>query len=114
MFDELQLSTFSNEMASITVDKPLPDFASIAVQPVSPESEVVSYAKGQTILPMIGTGKRSIIVSAGEVIVLMNGRPVDLIEAGEYFDESIWFGAKAIAFSDCTLIMSTEMAAQQH
>ena len=42
-------------------------------------------------------------VAAGEVIILRDGRPVDLVEAGELLDPNIWRNATAIAHTDCTL-----------
>lgn len=43
------------------------------------------------------------MVASGEVLILRDGRLVDLVEAGELLDPSIWSDATAIAFTDCTL-----------
>lgn len=40
-------------------------------------------------------------VLAGEVVILRQGRPVDLIEPGEWLDG--WIGADAIAWRDTVL-----------
>ena len=46
---------------------------------------------------------RAYVVASGEVLILRDGRPVDLVEAGELLDPRIWRDATAIARTDCTL-----------
>lgn len=41
----------------------------------------------------------------GEIVIFSNGRPVDLVEAGEYVDTRMWVDATAVAQTDCTLRM---------
>ena len=62
-----------------------------------------TYEQGETIMQMMGLENRAFIVTSGEVVIMQSGRPVDLIEAGEYFDESIWLGAEAVALTACVL-----------
>lgn len=83
----------------------LPTTSSTAV----PNEEVVSYAEGQTIAHIMGLGRRAFVVNSGEIAIYVNGRPVDLVEAGEYFDESIWLGGEAVALTDCTLRIIEEL-----
>ncbi|MEZ4659735.1 MAG: hypothetical protein R2911_19440, partial [Caldilineaceae bacterium] len=42
-------------------------------------------------------------VLAGEVLIVRNGRTVDLVEAGEWLNAQIWPGATAMAWTDCIL-----------
>ncbi|MEM7131555.1 MAG: cyclic nucleotide-binding domain-containing protein [Chloroflexota bacterium] len=73
-----------------------------------PAKNSTTYPKGETIIPLMGLGQRAFIVASGEVVILQNGRPVDLVEAGEYFDESIWLGAEAVALTECTIVPVSE------
>jgi len=43
------------------------------------------------------------VVTRGEVMILRAGRIIDIVEAGELLDASIWRGATAVAYTDCTL-----------
>lgn len=74
--------------------------------PVSNETSSansVACSQGETLIPVMGSGSRAYIVTSGELAIYVNGQLVDFIDAGEYFDESIWPGGKAIAFTDCVL-----------
>ena len=45
-------------------------------------------------------------VIAGELMILVNGYSIDLIEAGEYLDERIWNdGVVVQARTDCELVL---------
>lgn len=80
----------------------------LLVWATGPSQDVLNYSQGEVIVHVMGLGDQAFVVSSGEVVIMQNGRPVDLIEAGEYFDESIWLGAEAIALSDCRLVPVVE------
>lgn len=42
-------------------------------------------------------------VASGEVLILREGRVVDIVEPGELLDPRIWTDATAVALTDCTL-----------
>ena len=46
-------------------------------------------------------------VLEGEVLIVRNGRTVDLVEAGEWLDAQIWTDATAVAWTDCILENAT-------
>lgn len=73
------------------------------------DGQFVSYTAGQTVAHIMGLGQRAYIVTSGEIAIYVNGRPVDLVEAGEYFDESIWLGGEAVALTDCSLRIIQEI-----
>lgn len=89
----------NNEIAALR------PFSTTKTQP----TQTVRYSQGQTVAHIMGLSHRAYVVTSGEVAIYVNGRPVDLIEAGEYFDESIWLGGEAIALTDCTLRFVTEV-----
>ncbi|MEZ4869962.1 MAG: hypothetical protein R3C14_52025 [Caldilineaceae bacterium] len=86
------------------------------------------FAKGQTIFttqkhpgqkhpgqkhPEQNCGKQnyagqSYLVLSGEVVIMRNGRPVDLIEAGEWLESALWVGSSAVALTDCTVEAQSE------
>lgn len=43
------------------------------------------------------------VVTDGEVMIMREGRIIDIVEAGELLDSRIWTGATAVAYTDCTL-----------
>lgn len=73
------------------------------------DGQFVSYPAGQTVAHIMGLGQRAYIVTSGEIAIYVNGRPVDLVEAGEYFDESFWLGGEAVALTECTLRIIQEI-----
>ena len=59
----------------------------------------IQFTKGQQLFhaAMLNTG--AYLVTSGEVLIARNGRPVDLVEAGELLDIELWPGATAIALT---------------
>ncbi|MEZ4706425.1 MAG: hypothetical protein R3A44_04425 [Caldilineaceae bacterium] len=61
------------------------------------------FALGGQILFQEGDTDSAYRVLKGEVLILRQGRVVDLVETGELLDAHIWPGATAVAWTDCTL-----------
>ncbi|MBV7332209.1 hypothetical protein KFU94_29045 [Chloroflexi bacterium TSY] len=51
--------------------------------------------------------RETYIVTTGEIVITRNGRPVDLIEEGEYLDPGMWSGVEATALTNCELSVVT-------
>jgi len=64
-----------------------------------------SVPRGSRIFDKYAPPSRPYTVAAGEVMILRDGRLVDLVEAGELLDPRIWQGATAVARTDCTLAL---------
>lgn len=77
--------------------------AIVSAPKASHNASALTYVEGETIIPVMGLGNRAYTVARGELAVYVNGQPVDLIEAGEYFDESIWLGGEVVALTECVL-----------
>ncbi|MEZ4656389.1 MAG: hypothetical protein R2911_02350 [Caldilineaceae bacterium] len=60
-------------------------------------------ALGGQMLFQEGDATSAYRVLKGEVLILRQGRVVDLVEAGELLDARIWPGAMAVAWTECTL-----------
>ena len=61
-------------------------------------------AAGQPIFSGHEVEEQPYLVTSGEVLILRNGRPVDLIEEGELLDLTLWPGTMAMALSSCVLV----------
>lgn len=60
-------------------------------------------AAGQPIFSGHEPTSKMYLVTSGEVLMLRNERPVDLLERGDLLDLQIWPNATAVALHDCTL-----------
>ncbi len=61
-------------------------------------------AAGQPIFSGHEIETHAYLVTSGEIVILRNGRPVDLLEAGELLDLTLWPGTRVMALSACTLV----------
>lgn len=64
----------------------------------------VYIAKGQPVFKSYDAKGQSYLVISGEVAILRNGRPIDLVECGEILDLRLWPSTTAMALSACTLV----------
>ena len=62
-------------------------------------------AQGERIFSRTSPVWRAYTVTAGEVLIVRDGLPVDLVGAGELLDPRFWPGATALAHTDCTLAL---------
>ena len=62
-----------------------------------------TISKGMSVFGASKQLAGTYVVANGEVMILRDGRLVDIVEAGELLDARIWRGATAIAYTDCTL-----------
>ena len=69
-------------------------------------------AKGQPILHECEGENCQYLVTDGEVGILRNGRPIDLVECDEVLDMMLWPNSTAMALSDCTLVAMTRTDSQ--
>lgn len=88
--------------------------ASRRIKPITATTDSIAYAQGETIIAMMGLSNSAYVVDSGELAIYVNGLPVDIIEAGEYFDESICCGGQAVALTDCTLRPVNQPSVIQH
>lgn len=72
-----------------------------ATSPIVPKLYV---AAGQPIFSGHEIEEQTYLVTSGEILMLRNGQPVDLLEADELLDLRLWPGTTAMALSSCTLI----------
>ncbi|MEZ4684272.1 MAG: hypothetical protein R2932_59680 [Caldilineaceae bacterium] len=86
-------------------------FASLPF-PVRPTTVARHIAKGQPIRHECEEGNRQYLVTDGEVVILRNGRPLDLVECDEVLDMRLWPNATAMALSDCTLVAMVKSDSQ--
>lgn len=70
-------------------------------QPPKSSSKVMALG-GQIIFDENETSQAYQVIS-GEVVILRSGQMVDLVQAGELLDASIWNGATAVAWTHCVL-----------
>ena len=63
----------------------------------------IYIAAGQPIYSGHELEEWSYVVTSGEVLILRDERPIDLVEAGELLDLTLWPGTTAVALSSCTL-----------
>lgn len=66
--------------------------------------------RGETIVLNQEPEAKAYEVTCGEVLIIHNGRIVDLVEAGEILDTAFWPGAMMIARIDCVLKMTNGSA----
>lgn len=76
---------------------------SLFASPAQPTAPAMYVAKDQPIFGDYESEQQSYLVTSGEVLILRNGRPVELLERGEIFDPSLWPGTTAMALHNCTL-----------
>ncbi|MEZ4618728.1 MAG: hypothetical protein R2867_24885 [Caldilineaceae bacterium] len=67
---------------------------------------------GQPILHDRKKDNCQYLVTDGEVVILRNGRPIDLVECDEVLDMRLWPNATAMALSDCTLVAMVKSDSQ--
>ena len=60
--------------------------------------------QGGLIFGRVAPLARPYVVAAGEVLILRDGQPVDLVTAGELLDPRFWGEVTAVAHTDCTLV----------
>lgn len=70
----------------------------------------VYIAKGQPFFTIGYAEKQNYRVTGGEVIILRNGWPIDLVECGEELDMMLRPNTTAMALSDCTLVATASVA----
>ena len=63
----------------------------------------LEITKGQRLFTDPALHSGTYLVTSGEVLILRNGRPVDLVEAGEILSREVWSDADAVALTTCTL-----------
>ena len=85
------------------------DLPETQTAPVRSE-HTLHFATGEIIREAGATLSQSYVITNGEVIILRNGVPVDLLEAGEILDDFCWEGATAVAHADCALSIVDEQA----
>ena len=66
------------------------------------------FARGEVLFPAsdahgLDTDIQDFVLAEGELVVLQDGRPVDLIEAGEWFTAWLWDDAQVVAHTDCAV-----------
>jgi hypothetical protein len=59
--------------------------------------------KGQTVFDEQTLFDATYLVRSGEILIVRNGRPIDLVEADELLAATLWSGAIAIAMTDSLL-----------
>ena len=59
----------------------------------------IQFAKGEQLFHAAMRNTGTYVVTSGEVLIVRNNRPVDLVEAGELLDSELWPGATAIALT---------------
>jgi hypothetical protein len=58
--------------------------------------------KGQQLFTEPALDEQSYLMISGELLILRDGRPVDLVEAGDLLERALWPGTTAIALTACT------------
>lgn len=66
-------------------------------------NEHILLSEGQQVFHGPTSSGDTFLVTSGEVLILRNGRPVDLVEAGELLEKNLWPDASAVALTICTL-----------
>jgi hypothetical protein len=61
------------------------------------------FSRGEIVFPAGEGTAATYVLCEGEILILRRGRPVDLIEPGEFYDPALWRDAVALAHGDCTL-----------
>ncbi len=78
-----------------------------ATTPLVPKMYV---AAGQPIFSGHEIEAQTYLVTSGEIVILRNGQPVDLLEEDELLDLRLWPGTTAKALSSCTLVPLSKIA----
>ena len=79
-------------------------FATIPTQKQSSSVTPTTYiAAGEPIFSGHESTAKPYLVTSGEILILRNGQPVDLLEPGDLLDLHIWADATAVALNSCTL-----------
>ena len=66
-----------------------------------------TFRKGQIVFDAKRSQLQPCLVASGEVVIVRDGSAVEIVEAGECLDPSLWTRATAIAWTDCRLISMT-------
>lgn len=77
------------------------------------------FARGETLFSLgdahgLEVDTQDYFLTEGELLIVQDGRPVDLIEAGEWFAPALWDGAQAVAHTDCTVSAVARRAVAAH
>ena len=86
-------------------------FASLPF-PVRPTTVAWHIAQGQLIRHAREEGNCQYLITDGEVVILRDSRPIDLVECDEVLDMRLWPNSTAMALSDCTLVAMVKSDSQ--
>lgn len=67
-------------------------------------------AAGEPIFSSHEHGDHSYLITSGEVVILRDGFPVDLLEEDETIDLALWPDTVALAHRSCTLVPLNPLA----
>lgn len=90
-YHEVQLERFTAAFATIAPER-------LAVVPK------LFIAAGQPIVSRYDVRNQAYLITSGEVVILRDGQPVDLLEEDELLDLTLLPETVAIAHRSCTLI----------
>ncbi len=76
----------------------------------SPVVPKLYVAAGQPIFSGHEIEEQTYLVTSGEIVILRDGQPVDLLEEDELLDLRLWPGTTAMALSGCTLVALSAVA----
>ncbi len=88
----------------ISHQQPIPP---MLLAPVLPETVPASVRrplrlqKGEQLFTESALGEQRYLMTSGELLILRNGRPVDLVEAGELLEHALWPDTTAVALTAC-------------
>lgn len=77
-------------------------FFAVPTAPTRSANEI-HFTKGEPLFQALQPNGRAYLVTQGEVLIVRDGRPIDLVEAGESLDATLWPNAIAIALTDGSL-----------
>lgn len=63
-----------------------------------------TFRMGELIFDEKQSRSQASVVASGEVVIMRDGRPVDIVGPGERLDPDLWPHATAIAWTECRLV----------
>lgn len=97
-------TAFVESMPMLAQTIPTHPFSSPSERPTLPTDVLCRIHRGHILFDPTNDSSAFHLIK-GEIVIFSNGRPVDLVEAGEYVDTRMWADATAVAQTDCTLRM---------